>query len=178
MDPQRIEIVVRVVVEIVQPGVKEPEPEIVEPEPVPIPVKVDPERAAEHHREVNAIARVLEHYKTYHSQSRPGAPARDRIRKRIREGYTESQLTQAIDGCHKDPWHCGENEQQKKYQSLDLIFRDSEHVQRFIELATEENNGSVLSEKSARSQRAGERFLEHFDSIEPVPPEQLEDLKW
>ena len=39
----------------------------------------------------------------------------------------------AIDGCASSPFHMGDNPQQKKYNGIDLIFRDAEKIEGFIQ---------------------------------------------
>lgn len=164
-EPQRIEVVVRIVLEIQTPNT-------VASEPIPNGKPESPQRASDHHKTQNTVERVIGHYLTYHPQARPGTPVRTNIRKRLAEGFSEQQLIDAIDGCHKSPHHCGDNERQTKYQSIGLIFRDSDHVQQFIELNTPD--GPVLSEKSRLGERAGDSFLEKFASPKPPEPKQIE----
>ena len=54
------------------------------------------------------------------------------VQKRLAEGFTATQLVEAVEGCHRSPWHCGENPGRKKYQSLTLIMRDSSKVESFL----------------------------------------------
>ena len=39
----------------------------------------------------------------------------------------------AIDGCASSPFHMGNNAQQKKYNGIDLIFRDADKIEGFIQ---------------------------------------------
>lgn len=39
----------------------------------------------------------------------------------------------AIDGCASSPFHMGNNPQQKKYNGIDLIFRDADKIEGFIQ---------------------------------------------
>jgi hypothetical protein len=48
--------------------------------------------------------------------------------------YTEEECEQAIIGCSHSPFHNGQNPRGKKYVDLELIFRDSSHVEDFIEI--------------------------------------------
>lgn len=40
----------------------------------------------------------------------------------------------AIDGCALSEFHMGRNKTNKRYDSVELIFRDSEHVEKFLEI--------------------------------------------
>ena len=88
---------------------------------------------------------VVEHYRTYHSRSRPGAKERKRIGERLRDGYSVDDLKLAIDGCHRSPFHCGDNSRRRKYQTIELIFRDSDKVNSFIELGTGDVRHSTVA---------------------------------
>ena len=109
------------------------------------------------------IRAVYDHYRESHPRSHPKPKSNStewrKIKARLAEGYSVDDLKTAIDGCHKSPYHCGENSAGKTYQSLELIVRDSSHVQQFIELA-DPTPKPVLSEKSQRTIRATESFLE------------------
>lgn len=95
------------------------------------------------------VGAVVEHYRAYHPTARPGDRERAKIRARFKEGYTVDDLKTAIDGCHRSPYHCGENERGRIYQTLELIVRDSSKVAQFIELAKDDR--PLLSEKNSRT---------------------------
>lgn len=40
----------------------------------------------------------------------------------------------AIDGCALSEFHMGRNKMNKRYDSVELIFRDSEHIEKFQEI--------------------------------------------
>ena len=41
----------------------------------------------------------------------------------------------AVSGCARSPFHMGENSRKKTYNDLTLIFRDADHVEKFVALA-------------------------------------------
>ena len=45
--------------------------------------------------------------------------------------YRMDYCKQAIDGCSNSHYHMGRNKQGKVYNSIELIFRDNEHIERF-----------------------------------------------
>ena len=47
--------------------------------------------------------------------------------------YPLKALQQVVDGALKSPWHTGENDKGQKYLKLELLFRDSEKIEQFIE---------------------------------------------
>lgn len=108
------------------------------------------------------IREVFAHYRQYHPRFAANPSSRSRewglIRGRLEEGFTLDQLRRAIDGNHLSPFHCGENERQKTYHGLELIFRNATKVQEFLEVA-EHPPPPRLSEKSQRTFSAAESFL-------------------
>ena len=45
--------------------------------------------------------------------------------------YGMEYCKQAVDGCLNSHFHMGQNKRGKIYNSIELIFRDSEHIERF-----------------------------------------------
>lgn len=54
------------------------------------------------------------------------------IKAALKTGYTVEQLCDAITGCSKSAFHMGENDRGVKYNGLDLILRNAEHIDKFI----------------------------------------------
>lgn len=55
------------------------------------------------------------------------------IESRLKDGYTVDQLCNAVKGCSLSPFHMGDNDRGCKYDGLELILRDAEKVDQFIE---------------------------------------------
>ena len=113
------------------------------------------------------IDRVVEHYRSHHPQARPGERERKLIRARLAEGYSVEQLGRAIDGNTASPWHRGENDKSRAYQTLELVMRSSDKVNQFLGLAAEHCDelgraraSPVVSERTRRNVRAAEAWLE------------------
>lgn len=51
--------------------------------------------------------------------------------------YGMTECKEAIRGCSVSPFHMGANKQRKRYDSLELIFRNTEKVEWFIQHAEE-----------------------------------------
>jgi hypothetical protein len=51
--------------------------------------------------------------------------------------YGVDGCKKAIIGCSKSDFHMGKNKQNKKYDSIELILRDAEHIERFADIADE-----------------------------------------
>lgn len=61
---------------------------------------------------------------------------RRRSIERALKSYREDVLINAIDGCAKSKWHMGENDQSRKYNDIEFIFRINQkqnNVERFAE---------------------------------------------
>lgn len=65
------------------------------------------------------------------------------------KNYSPADVCKAIRGCSKSPHNMGDNKQKTKYNGLNLILRDAEHIDRFI----------VLDAGNARP--ASETFEQH-----------------
>ena len=134
------------------------------PSPAPAPAQEEsgdtsPEPPVSSRIPSSDVDAVVLHYQTKHPKARPGTKERAKITGRLKEGYSVEHCCLAIDGCHKSPWHCGENPDGRVYQSLDLIFRSSSKVQQFIELATGDKR-PVLSQRTQRTMRAAQSYLD------------------
>ena len=57
------------------------------------------------------------------------------INARLAAGYTPETLCEAINGCAASEWHQGKNKEGKMFNNLELILRDSAHVEQFVEIA-------------------------------------------
>lgn len=55
-------------------------------------------------------------------------------------GYNVEELKQAIEGCKSNAYNMGKNEHSQIYDSINLIFRDADHIDRFIGNATNTSN--------------------------------------
>ncbi|TWU27395.1 conserved phage C-terminal domain-containing protein [Bythopirellula polymerisocia] len=108
---------------------------------------------------ISDVAQVAEHYRSYHPRCQVGEKEKKLIRARFNEGYSAEDLKLAIDGCHKSPFHCGQNSNGRKYQTLELIFRNASKVNQFIELAGA-REVPLLSEKSHRSHFAIKSWIQ------------------
>lgn len=113
--------------------------------------------------DADGVREVFAHYRTYHPRAFPAPKAKGqewrKIRERLREGHTVEDLKAAIDGYHRSPFHCGENDTGAKYLDLELFVRDGSHVAKGIEYA-EQRAGPVLGQREKRSVRAGISWLE------------------
>jgi len=57
----------------------------------------------------------------------------------LKLGYSLADLKKAIDGCSKTPYNMGQNDNGQVYDDISLIFRDADHIERFMNNATSSN---------------------------------------
>lgn len=81
---------------------------------------------------------VFEHWRVVlnHPRAKP-TPERKRLIGKWLKIYTLFELQAAITGCSRSPYHMGENDRHTKYDDLELILRDAQHIERFLALAPE-----------------------------------------
>jgi hypothetical protein len=88
------------------------------------------------------VDEVWQHYRTHHPRVPKVLKVSRKeyrlIRQRL-EDFTVDDLKAAIDGYHASPFHCGENDRQTKYLSLELMMRDVSKVQAGLELVDGRN---------------------------------------
>lgn len=90
-------------------------------------------------REFNGQVRgVFEYWQKRcgHPQAKFTPDRRQKIVARLREGATVERLNQAIDGCAGSKFHMGENDQGRRYDSIELIFRSAGKVDEFADMAS------------------------------------------
>lgn len=84
---------------------------------------------------------ILDVYSHWAAVMRPGRtrlPALD-DKRRLKVAaaiadYGVEDCKKAIDGCRNSDFHMGRNRQKKRYDDLELIFRDQDHVERFLSM--------------------------------------------
>lgn len=108
-------------------------------------VGTSPVDAYEFHH--NASTQLFEYWQR--TMNHPRAKL-DKKRKRAIElalklNYTIPELQKAIDGCKNTPYNMGKNDSSQVYDDISLIFRDAEHIERFIRKAVnqQEDHGSI-----------------------------------
>lgn len=100
----------------------------------------------------DVIAEVFAYWqKTMNS---PGSKLDDKRRKAIVNAlklYEPRQVCEAILGCSRSVWHMGQNDRHRKFNGLDLILRDAEHIDMFVELASKRTTGpESIEDRNAR----------------------------
>jgi uncharacterized protein YdaU (DUF1376 family) len=142
-DPNRVAMPTRLADESLphrsSPSPSPSEEKIGSEDPISVPLPGD--RAAGEPSGAALVREVFSHYRTYHPRAFPSPVPASRewrcIVARMREGSTVDDLRTAIDGYHRSPHHCGQNDRGTKYQDLGLIVRDGSHVAAGLRFATE-----------------------------------------
>lgn len=122
------------------------------------------------------VLEVFAHYRTHHARAHPKPLSSSKewraIKARLAEGYTVDDLKRAIDGMHQSPFHQGENDRGRRYDSLELAMRDGSKVRQFLELAEQHANGPppVLTERERRTVRAAQSWVERHRAAEGGAP--------
>ena len=88
------------------------------------------------------VQKVYEYWLGHMRPNRTRVPALD-DRRRLKVAaaiydYGVNECLRAIDGCGASDFHMGRNKANKRYDDLELIFRDQDHVERFLGYLQEE----------------------------------------
>ena len=120
---------------------------------------------SEMHKNSNVIENVFNYWKTRmnHPKAVLDKKRREKIKARLTDGYTPIDLNHAIDGCAKTPFNMGDNNDGTVYDSLELILRDAEHVDRFLK-----NNINPPKPKNNAQRRVDSNVLEAQEFINTV----------
>jgi hypothetical protein len=94
---------------------------------------------------ISEVQEVFDHWvATFRASGRGPVPVlsdkrKSKIAKAIKDYGTKTCL-EAISGCALSDWHMGENPRGKKYDDIELILRDSAHIERFATIYAEDGN--------------------------------------
>ena len=81
-------------------------------------------------------------------QSTKPTPGRiNKIKARLKEGYSVDDIKLAIDGCRQDPFSMGQNDRSKPYNDIELICRTGEKLESFIVNPVQLETTPVISAK-------------------------------
>ncbi len=124
---------------------------------------------------------VFEHWQQRlgHQDAKFTDDRKAKIVARLREGFTVERLMQAIDGCASSKHNMGENERGRRYDSIDLIFRNAGKVDEFAEMAAR-RPGEKPPDVHARTQRIANAQAELAAGGDPdvARARVLDDSEW
>ena len=87
----------------------------------------------------SSVQQAYDAWREYHPKApkhlRCGSKGYRRAMDRLAEGADTALLVAAVHGCHRSAFHRGDNDACREYLSLDLIWRDMDHVVKFAEMA-------------------------------------------
>ena len=104
------------------------------------------EQSLELTKEPSCVFLVFEHWKK--TLNHPNAKLDNKRKSKIAQAlknYSPEELCQAIDGCKASRWHMGNNPDKHIFDSIDLIFRDAEHIERFMGTQNINQNNTVFA---------------------------------
>lgn len=90
------------------------------------------------------IQEIWQHYRIHHPKTTKVLRSDRKEYRLIRaalQDFAIADVKSAIDGYHRSPFHCGQNDRNKRYLSLDLILRDISHIQTGLEMLQPGSNG-------------------------------------
>jgi hypothetical protein len=119
--------------------------------------------------DAESVAAVFAHWKVImgHERARMDLKRAQVIRDRLRDGYSVDDLCLAVEGCAASAFHCGENDRGQRYDSLTLILRDADHVDKFISMG--EQARRMIA---AREQRREEAAAQEQKRAQPPTEEE------
>ncbi len=102
-----------------------------------------------------------------HPSARPDPTRIAKAMARLRDGFTEQELRWAIDGMAGSEHHSGANDAGKRYDDMELCFRNMRNVERFLDMArgrgqatpkdTRDEQRADMRKKAQRALAAGRR---------------------
>lgn len=102
---------------------------------------------------IKEIRYVFNFWQSYlnHPKSLLTKDRKTKIVARLKEGYNINQCKRAIIGCKFSPYHMGDNDQNRVYDSIGLIFRNGEKIEQFIDICNQKVNELKIELKKLRS---------------------------
>lgn len=121
-----------------------PSPETDTPTLALVAPETDPKTGARAPSASAEVHRVFDHWRE--RLDHKGAKLdgkREALIRRALKSHGLAVVTAAVDGCAASEWHRGANPDGKRYDSLGLILRDAEHIERFASMATPTREGTA-----------------------------------
>jgi len=99
---------------------------------------------------IDDTQRVFDHWVSTSWSGRGVKPRlTDKRKKIIRKAISEygcDVCIAAVDGNASSDWHQGRNQRNKKYNSIELILRDAEHIENFANMILEDPKKKFLDD--------------------------------
>lgn len=83
---------------------------------------------------ISACTQIFQYWQTVmnHPKAKIDSKRQRRITNALQLGYSVPELKQAIDGCAKTAFNMGDNNNAQRYDDIELILRDTTHIDRFM----------------------------------------------
>jgi len=109
----------------------------------------------------NEVTNIFEFWKNKlnHNRAKLDDKRENAIKKALKIGYSTQDLIDAIYGCSLSDFHMGVNDKSTKYDSIDLIFRDADQIDKFIGIFTQ---GGAKAGKDAELDSISQRAIDDF----------------
>lgn len=113
-------------------------------------------------RTIEDVQECFEHWKLSHDHPRARLDEKRRlaISGRLHNGYSVQDIKDAIDGCKLSTFHMGENKERRTYDDIELICRDSKHIDEFIKLFEENRKKGERRRAEMKKREAEDEELE------------------
>lgn len=112
-------------------------------------------------------------FKLNHPQSKLDDKRKKAIGKALKIGYTVEELKNAVLGCSMSDYHMGINDKRTRYDSIDLIFRSADHIDKFVGVF---NQGGASAGKGAELDAIGDKAIAAFlDTGNTIEAEVMHD---
>lgn len=126
--------------------------------------------------------KVFEHWKAATGKARAKFTdeRRAKVRARLREGYSESEIQQAIDRVCASPYHCGKNDSGTTYNGLEMICDSGSKLEFYRDSLPEPgaNTGANARAATARAKSdalvAWDDLLRHLETRRPLTCGELQ----
>lgn len=107
---------------------------------------------------VDRATQVFDYWRNEMSKSAstkflPSSKRHKAVVARLKEGFTVKQICMAVDGCKSIPHNMGQNDRGTRYNDLELICRNVENLERFIEKSECGDTGVSGNGKSSHDVR-------------------------
>lgn len=81
------------------------------------------------------VVEIFDYWKTVmnHTAAKLDAKREKAIGDALKIGYSTEQLKAAVMGCSVTPFNCGENDRNTRFDSVGIIFKSADQIDRFIE---------------------------------------------
>lgn len=110
---------------------------------------------------------IFDYWRQVHDHPRAKLDAKRQrlIAKTLEQGYSVTDCQQAILGCRNSPFHQGENPHGQRYDAISLIFRDADHIDRFIDMYQHPPTVRQAAYREAHGTYSGlDRLAEAFEA--------------